>query len=103
MMFGSALPFFLLRHWRKLAIFLVLVLFGTAAAAYFGPRSYRSQAKLLLRLGRENIKVDPTATVGQTPVVAIPPNRDNEINSEIDMLKSRVLLEHVVEKLGPDT
>src|SRR5262249_30636900 len=65
--------------------------------------SYRSQAKLFLRLGRENVTIDPTATLGHNPVVAIPPNRENEVNSVIDLLKSQVLLEQVVAKLGPAT
>lgn len=90
------------RHRWKMAAFFLLVMGGVAAGTFLSPRSYRSQAKLFLRLGRENVTLDPTATLGQTPVVAVPANRENEINSVIDMLKSRALLEQVVAKLGPD-
>ena len=91
------------RHKGKMVFFFLVVAGLVAVAASLGPRSYRSQAKLFVRLGRENVTLDPTATLGQTPVVAVPPSRENEINSVIDMLKSRALLEQVVAKLGPGT
>src|SRR5262249_5440215 len=65
------------------------------------PRAYRSQAKLFVRLGRENATLDPTATFGQAPVVAVPPSREHEINTAAEILKSRVLLEKVVDAIGP--
>lgn len=72
-----------------------------AAATVYTPRTYRSQTKLFLRLGRENATLDATATLGQNPVVALPPTRDNEINSVLEILKSRVLLEKVADRVGP--
>ena len=63
--------------------------------------TYRSQAQLLVRLGRENVAIDPTATVGQTPAVSIPQSMENEINSAVVLLKSRVIVEKVVDSLGP--
>jgi uncharacterized protein involved in exopolysaccharide biosynthesis len=85
-----------------MVLFFLLVMAVVAAAAFLGPRSYRSEAKLFLRLGRENVTLDPTATLGQPAVVAVPPSRDSEVNSVIDLLKSQVLLEQVVAELGPD-
>src|SRR5262245_57577294 len=89
------------RHKGKMLVVFLLVLGTAAAITWLSPRSYRSQAKLFLRLGRDNVTLDPTATLGQTPVVAIPPNREGEVNSVIDLLKSRALLERVVAKVGP--
>lgn len=77
------------------------VLGVVAAATVYTPRTYRSQTKLFLRLGRENATLDATATLGQNPVVALPPTRDNEINSVLEILKSRVLLEKVADRVGP--
>ena len=91
------------RHKKKIALTFLLVMGIASVVSILSPRSYRSQAKLFLRLGRENVTLDPTTTMGQTPVVAIPSNRDSEINSVIDLLKSNVLLEQVVAKLGADT
>lgn len=75
---------------------ILLVLVGIALS----PRKYRSEAKLFVRMGRESVALDPTATTGQT--VAIQSNREIEVRSVRDMLASRVLLEKVVEQLGPE-
>lgn len=92
----------LCRHRAAAAAFFAGVLVVVALATVLMPRAYRSQTKLFLRLGRENATLDPTATLGQTPVVALPPTRDNEINSVLEILKSRVLLEKVVDRVGPE-
>ncbi|MGW8256396.1 MAG: GumC family protein [Thermoguttaceae bacterium] len=89
------------RHKGKATVFflgvMVLVIFFT----WLAPRKYRSEGKLFLRLGRENATLDPTATFGDHSIVAIPQSRENEINSVAEMLQSRVLLEKVIDKLGP--
>ncbi len=90
------------RHKGKMLLFFLVVMGGVAAAALLWPRSYRSEAKLFLRLGRENVTLGPETTMGGAPVVAVPPTRDSEINSVIDLLKSRLLREQVVAKLGAD-
>jgi len=89
------------RHkWKALILFLTVV---TAVTLYtiFCPRTYRSEGKLFVRLGRENVTLDPTATLGQEPAVAVPPSRENEINSVVEILRSRVLVERVVDAIGP--
>jgi uncharacterized protein involved in exopolysaccharide biosynthesis len=91
----------LFRHKAKALALFVAVLGAAVAFTILGPRSYRSEAKLLVRLGRENVTLDPTATLGQSPVVAIPSSREGDINSVIEMLRSRALLEEVVDKVGP--
>jgi uncharacterized protein involved in exopolysaccharide biosynthesis len=76
----------------------------TAALVYtsLGPKAFRSESKLFIRLGRENATLDPTVTFGDAPAVAIPQSRDNEINSVVEILRSRVLFEEVVDELGAD-
>ncbi len=92
----------LFRYKWLMAIFFVVVAAAGVALFFLTPPSYRSQAELLMRLGRENVTVDPTATVGQAPVVAVPQSRENEINSAIEILKSRALAEKVVTAVGPN-
>ncbi len=86
------------RHWRKgakVAAFAALVaLVGTLLM----PRSYYSEARLFVRFGREN-QVDPTASGGQ--MVSLYESRESEINSLIEILKSRAILDRVVNDLGP--
>ncbi|MCC7086834.1 MAG: hypothetical protein IT427_17690 [Pirellulales bacterium] len=72
-----------------------------AALTLLSPKTYRSEGKLLVRLGRENMALDPTATLGATPLVGVQPSRETELNSDIDILKSRFLIEKVVDFIGP--
>ena len=87
------------RHWRLgAAVFAAL-----AIVAFIGtllmPRTYYSEARLFVRFGREN-QVDPTASGGQ--MVALYESRESEINSLIEILRSRAILDRVVAELGPE-
>lgn len=97
----SRLLLILKRQKKTAAICFLLVMGAAAAFTIFGPRAYSSQAKLLVRLGRENATLDATTTLGGTPVVAIPQNRENDINSLIEIIKSRILLDKVVSAFRP--
>ncbi|MBL9123084.1 MAG: GumC family protein [Planctomycetaceae bacterium] len=90
----------LFRHKGKmLATFGVIMGLVIAALAFF-PRTYSSDARLFVRLGRESIGLDPTATIHST--VNVEGSRETEINSELEILRSRVLLQDVVDRLGAD-
>jgi len=90
------LPF---RHWKKTAAIFLVVLSATVAAIVMLPRSYRSEARLFVRLGRESVALDPTATTGQT--MPVNSTRESEINSVLEMLRNRAILEKVVDAIGP--
>src|SRR6476620_6792923 len=85
------------RNWRIGAA----VSLGMVVAAVVGtmlmPRAYYSEARLFVRFGREN-QVDPTASGGQ--MVSLYESRESEINSLIEILKSRAVLDRVIEELG---
>lgn len=89
-----------LRH-RWLMLLTFMVTFG-GVLAYIATRTpvYRYEAKLFLRLGRESVLLDPTVTAMQSQSVSTPANRDNELNSTVDLLRSRMLLEQLVDSLG---
>jgi uncharacterized protein involved in exopolysaccharide biosynthesis len=79
-----------------------LTVFGcTLLAAIVGisfcPRKYTSEAKLLVRLGRENLALDPTAATGA--LVSLNNTREAEINSVILALSSRSNIEQVLDKI----
>ena len=85
--------------WRAVVFFvgtMSLVVAGLTAC----PRKYESEAKLFVRLGRENVSVDPTATTGQ--IVALNSSRESEINSLVEVLGSRSILEKVLDLVGPE-
>lgn len=87
-------------HWGKSTLLMIAMLAITAAALMFAPRKYESESKLFVRLGRESVGLDPTATTGQTLTV----NRlqESELNSIAQLLLSRNLAEQVVDQIGPE-
>jgi uncharacterized protein involved in exopolysaccharide biosynthesis len=88
----------LFRHKWKGAGFFVLAVAATLAGVCFAPRSYVSEARIFVRVGRESLTLDPTATTGQN--ISLYESRENEINSVMEILKSRSLSERVVDELG---
>ena len=84
----------LLAHKGKALAFFVLVTLTVAAATWLSPDIYRSEARVMLRLGRENVTLDPTAAGGQT--VSISQTRRDELNSEMEIFRSRETVERVV-------
>lgn len=78
------------------------VLVAAVALGTVWPRTYRSEAKLYVRLGRENMGLDATASLGHE-ITGIQISREEELNTVVDLLKSQSLLEKVVDAIGPDT
>ena len=91
----------LLRHKRKSALLFIAIMTAVVLFTFLSPKEYRSEAKLFVRLGRENATLDPTATLADKTIVAIPQSRESEINSVVELLQSRSLLEKVVDQVGP--
>jgi len=87
------------RHKWKMVLFFFTVVAVTAAVTSVCAKVYRSEAKLLLRLGHESVTLDPTAATGQ--IVSVLQSRENEINSELEILRSQELIEKVVDSVGP--
>jgi polysaccharide biosynthesis transport protein len=88
----------LFRHWRKMAVIFCGLLLLTLLTVAFYPRSYSSEAKLVIRVGRESVALDPTATTGQT--IPLQTTQDVEVNLAMDMLGSHEVLQRVVETVG---
>ena len=86
----------------RLSIFAFAAVMGlTILVILFAPRSYTSEARLLLRIGRESVTVDPTASsVGDK--LNLHHTRENEIQSAVGVMQSREIVQHVVEKIGED-
>jgi len=88
----------LFRHQRKIILFFLIVMVPVTLWTFITPEIYQSDAKLLIRLGRESVALDPTATTG--PVISTAQSRENEIKSELEILKSQELVENVVDAVG---
>ncbi len=82
---------------------IALVAIGTLATTYgafqFVSDQYESSARLLVKLGRENVELPVTVEKGGLLSTGV---RREEINTEIQLISSRPLLETVVDRLGLD-
>ena len=95
------LAMILFRHKKKvLSCSLGMLALGTLVLL-FAPRKYRSEAQLFLQVGRESVRLDPTATTGAM-IGLQQSGRDYEITSAIEVLKSREILKKTVERLTPE-
>lgn len=93
----------LFRHKKKILLTPLVILLAGAAVILWAPRTYNSEAKILLQVGRESVGLDPTATTGNT--ISLQQNgRDAEIVSAIEVLGSRGVIAKVVdhEEIGPE-
>lgn len=87
------------RHKWKILITALLVIAGVALYTYIIPEKYTSEARILVKVGRESMEVDPTIS---GPTMAMLVNRDAEVRSEVDILDSRELVEEAVNALGDE-
>ena len=88
----------LFRFKGRMIGFAVTVILLAVVGLLICPRAYESEAKLLLRVGRESVSLDPTATsTGQ--VIGLDRPLESEINSVIEVIKSRTILEKVLRSM----
>ena len=83
----------------------ILLFFGATASivAIWTLRTkptYEATSQILVKIGRENIYAPTLPASGDSrPIITF--NREEQINTEIEILKSRFLAEKVMESLGP--
>lgn len=88
----TLLPVF--RHKRMFTLSFFGIFLGAVLAVLVLPRQYQSDMKILV----QHARLDPVVSVDATTPspIAIPAVTDEEINSEIDLLQERDVLEKVV-------
>ncbi|TWT93891.1 GumC family protein [Stieleria varia] len=87
------------RRWAAVRVFIalsVLVFF----AVLLLPNRYVSKAQLLVRLGPDSVAIDPTAGLSST--VSLQESRIPQVNSIVELLRSKEMVERVVKDVGPD-
>jgi uncharacterized protein involved in exopolysaccharide biosynthesis len=95
------LPRVIKRHPKKSLATFCLLLGLSLAVLVLLPRVYESESLLFVRVGRESVTLDPTVTTGQ--IITLNESRESELNSILEVLKSRAIMERVVDRLGPET
>jgi uncharacterized protein involved in exopolysaccharide biosynthesis len=89
----------LLRRKLVIVVTTIGVLLATYGVLSYITEQYESDARLLVQLGRENTEVPITVEKGSVFTSGV---QEEEVNSYVTLLQSRVLVELVVEDLGLD-
>ncbi len=90
----------LFRHKSKVIFCFTLSMCAAIAVILFWPRKYKSESKLLVRMGRETVTLDPTATTSQIMPMSV--SRETEVSSVLEILRSRAMIEKLVDEIGVD-
>jgi len=88
------LPFL---RWRLIAACMLAGVVVGLLALVVWPRSYESEAKLIITVGRESVGLDPTATT--SPTLMLQKTQEEEVNSALEIMSSRQVAELVVDRL----
>ena len=86
------------KHKKQILLFFVITNLAVGGLTLAVKPTYEAKAQILVKVGRENLYIPPNTTNSQI----INYNRDDQVNSEIELLKSRSLAEKVIQSLGPN-
>lgn len=86
------------RHGRLMIVSFLLILAGVVLITWMIPARYQAQVKILVKRER----ADPVVNPDPNTQLAMPSLTEEDLNSEVELLKSRDLLEKVVAASGLD-
>jgi len=81
----------------QILVFFFATVFVVTLITFMSKPTYEASSQILVKVGRENVYVPTTGNVN--PVVRV--DREEQLNSEIEILKGRSLAEEVVKSIGP--
>lgn len=90
----------LFRQKAKIIVFFISTMVFVMAGVYAWPESYEASAILLVKLGRENVSV-PSVLPSSQQVLTWGITKE-QVNSEIEILRSMYLTEETVKELGTE-
>ncbi|MEI6125824.1 MAG: Wzz/FepE/Etk N-terminal domain-containing protein [Pseudomonadota bacterium] len=92
--------FVVFRHFRKIAVISLTVLsIALLFSLFFVKKTYQSDANMLVKTGRESFGVDRAALAGDAVRAQ---SKSEEIKTEIEIIRSREVIEAVVNSFGLD-
>jgi polysaccharide chain length determinant protein (PEP-CTERM system associated) len=83
----------------QVLVFFISTFCAVAIATFAMQPIYEASSQILVKIGRENLYVPTVPGSGNSPVVTV--HREEQVNSEIEIIKSRTLAEEVVKALDP--
>ena len=81
---------------NQILIFFIVTVCTVVVGTFVMRPTYEAKAQILVKMGRENLFIPPNSTNGQV----INSNQDDQVNSEIELIKSRSLAEKVIKTIG---
>jgi uncharacterized protein involved in exopolysaccharide biosynthesis len=87
------------RHRRTALMIFLGIFLGAVLSGLLMPRKYESEMKILVNRDRLDAAVTPNPD-GPVTTAQVPPITEEDLNSEVELLKSRDLLEQVVLACG---
>src|SRR5262245_6097789 len=87
------------RHRGKMSLTACIVMAVTLIYLSHATKRYLSEAKLYIRIGRETVALDPTATTGQ--YTAVSDTRESDVNTVEEVIASQSVAERIVDRFGP--
>jgi len=83
------------RNKSKIIAMVLVAFIVTTIGSYLWPKEYRTESKLLIKLGRENTPL-PSGIAGGTVVVS---KREEDVNSEIEIITNTFLISEVTKRM----
>jgi uncharacterized protein involved in exopolysaccharide biosynthesis len=90
----------LFRHKALILITFLTIAIGTAVLTFLIPNEYESRMKILVKYERSDVPITPERTTGTAGTYFENEVSENQINSEIELLRSDDLLKQVVTECG---
>ncbi len=89
--------------WYQRVIFTVTVtvILGLIVGLYFWSDSYEARASILVKMGRQNMTMTSVLPPSSPQQILSSGVRKEELNTEIEILQNRSMLEKVVDSIGP--
>ena len=88
----------------KYKLMVTLIFLSVVCAAtlitFIMPKVYEADAKVMVKFGRENVYTPTTPTMRENQPVLFDYSREERINSEVEILNGRNLIEKVISELG---
>ena len=84
---------------KMITIFLTVVVTVTIGSFLMSP-VYEASSKILIKVGRENVYMPTNPAASGNPPIFFDSSREERINSEVEILKGRNLIEKVLTDLG---
>ena len=95
------LYYVLFKHKAAVTLLILSTLITVIIGIYVWPESYQANARIIVKLGRENVSIQSASPWSQQQVITTRLSKE-DINSEIAMLDNRQIIEVIVSKLGTD-